>query len=133
VKKQYQIRAQRAMDQFQEWAPGDVDPIQLNLPAGDMLKLAQQSLRELPRQVGKMFVENVLEAEVEFVYTKHLTPPPRTSIITFTYFLSLPSQPLPLTRTSPATAPLLLSCRCLFTPAQPIATRLRKNSVQFFK
>jgi hypothetical protein len=49
VKKQYQIRAQRAIDQFQEWANGDVDPIQLSLPTADMLKLAQQSLGELLR------------------------------------------------------------------------------------
>jgi hypothetical protein len=67
VKKQYQIRAQRAIEQFQEWANGDVDPIQLTLPAAEMLKLAQQSLGELLRHVGKIFVENVLEAEVEQV------------------------------------------------------------------
>ena len=67
MKKQYQIGAQRAIDQFQEWATGEVDPIQLSLPAADMLKLAQQSLGELLRHVGKLFVENVLEAEVEQV------------------------------------------------------------------
>jgi hypothetical protein len=65
VKKQYQIRAQRAIDKFQEWANGDVDPIQLSLPTADRLKLAHQSLGELLRHVGKIFVESVLEAEVD--------------------------------------------------------------------
>ena len=74
MKKQYQIRAQRAIDQFQEWANGDVDPIQLSLPSADMLKLAQQSLGELLRHVGKIFVENVLEAEVEHVAGKRSKP-----------------------------------------------------------
>lgn len=74
MKKQYQIRAQRAIDQFQEWANGDVDPIQLSLPTADMLKLAQQSLGELLRHVGKMFVENVLEAEVEQVAGQRSQP-----------------------------------------------------------
>jgi len=77
VKKQYQIRAQRAIDQFQEWATGEVDPIQLSLPAADMLKLAQQSLGELLRQVGKLFVENVLEAEVEQVAGERSQPDPK--------------------------------------------------------
>lgn len=76
MKKQYQIRAQRAIDQFQEWANGDVDPIQLSLPTADMLKLAQQSLGELLRHVGKMFVENVLEAEVEQVAGERSQPDP---------------------------------------------------------
>ena len=76
MKKQYQIRAQRAIDKFQEWANGDVDPIQLSLPAADMLKLAHQSLGELLRHVGKMFVESVLEAEVEQVAGQRSKPDP---------------------------------------------------------
>jgi hypothetical protein len=77
VKKQYQIRAQRAIDQFQEWAKGEVDPIQLSLPSAELLKLAQQGLGELLRQVGKMFVENVLEAEVEQVAGERSKPDPQ--------------------------------------------------------
>jgi hypothetical protein len=45
VKKQYQIRAQRAIDQFQEWAKGEVDPIQLSLPSADLLKPGTPSNR----------------------------------------------------------------------------------------
>lgn len=77
MKKQYQIRAQRAIDQFQEWANGEVDPIQLSLPTADVLKLAQRSLGELLRQVGKVFVENVLEAEVEHVAGERSKPDPK--------------------------------------------------------
>jgi len=77
VKKRYQIRAQRAIEQFQEWANGEVDPIQLALPTTDMLKLAQQSLGELLRHVGKMFVESVLEAEVEQVAGARSKPDPK--------------------------------------------------------
>ena len=76
MKKQYQIRAQRAIDKFQEWANGDLDPIQLSLPTADMLKLAQQSLDELLRHVGKIFVESVLEAEVEQVAGQRSKPDP---------------------------------------------------------
>jgi putative transposase len=65
VKKRYQIRTQRAIKQFQEWANGDVDPIQLSFPTAEMVKLAQQGLGELLRQVGKLFIGNVMEAEVE--------------------------------------------------------------------
>ena len=76
MKKQYQIRAQRAINQFQEWANGEVDPIQLALPTADMLKLAQQSLGELLRHVGKLFVDSVLEAEVEQVAGQRSKPDP---------------------------------------------------------
>jgi len=74
VKKRYQIRAQRAIDQFQEWAKGEVDPIQLALPTAEILNLAQQSLGELLRQVGRIFVENVLDAEVEQVAGERSKP-----------------------------------------------------------
>ena len=74
MKKRYQIRAQRAIDQFQAWANGAVDPIQLTLPTTNMLRLAQQSLGELLRHVGKLFVENVLEAEVEQVAGERPSP-----------------------------------------------------------
>ena len=77
MKKRYQIRAQRAIDQFQEWAKGEGDPIQLSLPTTDMLKLVQQSLGELLRHVGKMLVENVLEAEVEQVAGERSKPDPQ--------------------------------------------------------
>ncbi len=76
MKKSYQIETQRAVEQFQEWANGDIDPIQLTFPAADIVHLAQQGLGELLRQVGKIFIENVLESEVEQIAGKRSHPDP---------------------------------------------------------
>ena len=65
MKKEYQITAQRAVEQFQAWAQGNVDPVQLAFPTAEMVGLAQRGLGELLRQVGKLFIENVMECEVE--------------------------------------------------------------------
>jgi transposase-like protein len=74
VKKEYQIQAQRAVEQFQAWADGNVDPVQLAFPTPDMVRLAQQGLGELLRQVGKIFIENVMECEVEQLAGKRSQP-----------------------------------------------------------
>jgi putative transposase len=74
VKKSYQIETQRAVEQFKEWANGDVDPIQLTFPTADIVQLAQQGLGELLRHVGKLFIENVLESEVEQIAGKRSQP-----------------------------------------------------------
>jgi putative transposase len=76
VKKSYQIETQRAVEQFKEWANGDVDPIQLTFPTADIVQLAQQGLGELLRHVGKLFIENVLESEVEQIAGKRSQPDP---------------------------------------------------------
>jgi putative transposase len=65
VKKQYQINKQRAAKQFQSWAANHQEPIQLTFPTADMAELAQSSLGDLLRAVGKLFIETVMEAEVE--------------------------------------------------------------------
>jgi putative transposase len=65
VKKQYQINKQRAAKRFQNWAATNEEPIQLTFPAADIAELAQSSLGDLLRAVGKLFIETVMEAEVE--------------------------------------------------------------------
>ena len=77
MKRSYQIQTQRAVEQFQEWANGEVDPIQLTFPTAEIVSLAQQGLGELLRQVGKIFIENVLESEVEQVAGKRSQPDPQ--------------------------------------------------------
>jgi len=67
VKKQYQINKQRAAKQFQNWAATNEEPIQLTFPTADIAELAQSSLGDLLRAVGKLFIESVMEAEVEQV------------------------------------------------------------------
>jgi putative transposase len=74
VKKEYQIQAQRAMEQFETWADGNADPVQLAFPTPEMVRLAQQGLGELLRKIGKIFIENVMECEVEQLAGKRSRP-----------------------------------------------------------
>ena len=67
MKKQYQINKQRAAKQFQNWAASNDEPIQLTFPTADIAELAQSSLGDLLRAVGKLFIESVMEAEVEHI------------------------------------------------------------------
>ena len=67
MKKQYQINKQRAAKRFQNWAATNEEPIQLTFPTADIAGLAQSSLGDLLRAVGKLFIESVMEAEVEQV------------------------------------------------------------------
>ena len=67
MKKQYQISKQRAAKRFQSWAANNEQPIQLTFPTTDIAELAQSSLGDLLRAVGKLFIESVMEAEVEQV------------------------------------------------------------------
>jgi hypothetical protein len=65
VKKQYQITKRRAAEQFEQWAKSNEVPIQLTIPTAGIAELAQQSLGDLLRSVGKMFIQSVMESEVE--------------------------------------------------------------------
>lgn len=67
MKKQYQINKQRAAKQFQNWAASNDEPIQLTFSTADIAELAQSSLGDLLRAVGKLFIESVMEAEVEHI------------------------------------------------------------------
>jgi transposase-like protein len=65
VKKEYQINKGQAIGEFQDWAKQNQQPVQLMIPTADVVELAQSSLGDLLRQVGKQFIEAVMEAEVE--------------------------------------------------------------------
>lgn len=65
MKKQYQIRKGRAAEQFEQWAKSNPVPIQLTIPTAGIAELAQHSLGDLLRSVGKMFIETVMESEVQ--------------------------------------------------------------------
>ena len=65
MKKQYQISRRRAAEKFQAWAAVNEVPIQLTFPTAGVVELAQQSLGDLLRAVGKVFIETVMETEVQ--------------------------------------------------------------------
>jgi putative transposase len=65
VKEQYQIKPGRARKQFIEWAKENPVPLQLTIPTADVVELAQHSLGDLLRHVGRIFIETVMESEVE--------------------------------------------------------------------
>jgi transposase-like protein len=64
VKKQYQISKRRAAERFEQWAKDNPVPIQLMIPTAGIAELAQQSLGDLLRSLGRMFIETVMESEV---------------------------------------------------------------------
>jgi len=53
------------MDDFAQRAKGTQEPIQIPIPLAEVLDLAKQGLGEVLRQVGKTFIQKVLELEVE--------------------------------------------------------------------
>jgi hypothetical protein len=53
VKKQYQISKRRAAAHFEEWAKSNPVPIQLTFPTAGIVELAQNSLGDLLRSVGR--------------------------------------------------------------------------------
>ena len=65
MKKQYQISKRRALDEFKRWAKTNEHPVQVTFPTTDIVELAERGLGELLRKVGRLFIENVIEAEVE--------------------------------------------------------------------
>lgn len=64
MKKQYQISKRRAAERFQKWAETNAIPIQLTFPTAGIAELAEQSLGDLLRKVGRTFIETVMESEV---------------------------------------------------------------------
>lgn len=64
MKKQYQISKRRAAERFEQWAKSNPVPIQLTFPTAGIAELAQHSLGDLLRSVGKIFIETVMESEV---------------------------------------------------------------------
>ena len=67
MKKTYQISKRRAAESFRDWAATNPKPIQLTFPTQCIAELAERGLGELLRSVGKVFIETVLDNEVEEV------------------------------------------------------------------
>ena len=65
MKARYQKEAAEAAAKYQDWAQQSKESIQLKFPAPEMIELMKQGLGELVRQLGKMFIEEVLNGEAE--------------------------------------------------------------------
>lgn len=65
MKKRYQKDKQEAVGRFEAWTAQQDKTVKLSLPRGEVAELAQQSLGELMRRVGKLLIETVMEEEVE--------------------------------------------------------------------
>ena len=72
--REYQIKERRTKKEFREWAQENDAPIQLALPATELLGCVEKGLGELIRKVGKLFIESILEAEVERLAGKRSKP-----------------------------------------------------------
>jgi putative transposase len=79
MKKTYQISRRRAAEKFREFAVTSPTPIQLTFPLAEVAELAQASLGDLLRGVGKVFMESVMEAEVEQLAGRRSEPNPARS------------------------------------------------------
>lgn len=80
MKKTYQISRRRAAARFREFALANPIPIQLTFPIAEVAELAQTSLGDLLRGVGKVFIESVLQAEVEQLAGARSQPNPTRNI-----------------------------------------------------
>lgn len=80
MKKTYQISRRRAAEKFRKLALSNPVPIQLTFPLTEVAELAQASLGDLLRGVGKVFIETVMEAEVEQLAGKRSQPDPQRNI-----------------------------------------------------
>lgn len=65
MKASYQKEAAEAAAKYQDWAQQSKESIQLKFPAPEMIELVKEGLGELVRQLGKMFIEEVLKGEAE--------------------------------------------------------------------
>jgi transposase-like protein len=74
VKKRYQKDKQEAVARFESWTAKEGEAVQLLLPRSDIAELAQQSLGELLRKVGKLFIETVMAEEVEELVGERCKP-----------------------------------------------------------
>ena len=63
MKRTYQISRRRAIQSFRKFALSNPVPIQLSFPLPEMIELAETSVGDLVRAVGKVFIETAMEAE----------------------------------------------------------------------
>jgi len=101
VKRQYQISRRRATERFVKWAKGNEVPLQLTFPTGDIAELAQGSLGDLMRSVGRMFIETVMESEVQQLAGDRSRPNPERQAYRWgkeTGFCVIDGQKVPIDR-----------------------------------
>lgn len=80
MKRTYQISRRSAAEKFRKFALTNPTPIQLTFPMAEVAELAQASLGDLVRGVGKVFLESVMEAEVEQLAGRRSQPDPARNI-----------------------------------------------------
>ncbi len=80
MKRRYQISRRRAAENFRKLALAKPTPIQLTFPLAEIADLAQTSLGDLLRGVGRAFIEAVMESEVEELAGKRSQPNPHRKI-----------------------------------------------------
>lgn len=101
MKRQYQISRRRATERFVKWAKGNEVPLQLTFPTGDIAELAQGSLGDLMRSVGRMFIETVMESEVQQLAGDRSRPNPERQAYRWgkeTGFCVIDGQKVPIDR-----------------------------------
>lgn len=101
MKKTYQISRRRAAEKFRKFALANPTPIQLTFPLAEVAELAQASLGDLLRGVGKMFIESVMAAEVEQLAGRRSAPNPGRTVYRWGSedgFCMIDGQRVPITR-----------------------------------
>jgi putative transposase len=101
VTKEYQIKKGQELEEFQEWAKENEEPVQLTFATPEVVELAQQGLGDLLRQVGRQFIEAVMEAEVEQLVGSRSKPNAERGAYrwgTESGFCIIDTQRVPLTR-----------------------------------
>jgi len=76
LKRTYQISRRRAVESFRKFALSNPVPLQLSFPLPEMIELAETSVGDLVRAIGKMFMENAMEAEATHVAGPRSMPNP---------------------------------------------------------
>ena len=76
MKRTYQISRRRAVESFRKFALSNPVPLQLSFPLPEMIELAETSVGDLVRAIGKMFMENAMEAEATHVAGPRSMPNP---------------------------------------------------------
>ena len=74
LKRTYQISRRRAAERFRKFALTTPTPLQLTFPLAEIAELAQTSVGDVLRAVGRCFIESVMEAEAEQVAGKKSQP-----------------------------------------------------------
>lgn len=101
MKKPYQISRRCAAEKFRKFALSSPTPLQLTFPLADVAELAQASLGDLLRGVGKIFIESVMEAEVEQLAGRRSEPNPARAVYRWGSedgFCIIDGQRVPITR-----------------------------------